>query len=295
MTKLPPLLLTGASGTLGTVLAPRLAGHFTVHAIGHGRLPPWPGGCVVDLTSAAAVQALVERVRPQVVVHAAALADVDACERDPDAARRLNVDMPRHLAEAVGRTVPDCLFVHISTDQVYDGQGLHHEDRPAPCNVYARTKLDGEDGVRHLRRHLVLRTNFFLSGGGRGFADWLIRSMEEGAAITLFEDVLFNPLYAGDLADIVVELIASGATGTFNVGADGPGMSKADFARQLAERLGLSLVNARVGRLAQVALAARRPLDMRMDVRRLSAVLGHPPPTVEDGLDRLVRERRAAV
>lgn len=293
MTDLPPLLLTGASGTLGGVLSPRLSRQYTVHAVGNSRAPAWPGGCAVDLTSPEAVQDLVTRVRPQVVVHAAALADVDACERDPARAWRLNVEMPRLLADAVGRTVPDALFVHVSSDQVYDGPGPHGEDHPAPCNTYALTKLWGEDWPRRLPRHLVLRTNFFLSGGGRGFADWLIDSMGAGKPITLFEDVLFNPLHAADLADLLLELIDAGAVGTFNLGAGGNGMSKAEFARQLAARLGLPLENARSGRLAEVRLAARRPLDMRMDVGRLARALGRMPPTVEQGLDRLVRERNS--
>ena len=84
-------------------------------------------------------------IRPDIVVHAAALANVDACENDPEAARRLNVGMTENLLDAIAAECPTCRFVYVSSDQVYDGQGPHDEASPCPGNVYGRTKLEGEE------------------------------------------------------------------------------------------------------------------------------------------------------
>jgi dTDP-4-dehydrorhamnose reductase len=191
---------------------------------------------------------------------------------------------------------PATTLVYISTDQVYDGPGEHGEDVVAPCNVYGLTKLWGEDLCRRLPRHLVLRTNFFAIGAGPavGLAAWLIDALGRQTPITVFDDVYFNPLYGKDLADILCSTIEAGLIGTYNVGASGGGMSKAEFALGLAEILGLPFAAARRGSVAGAAMKARRPNDMRMSVQRLTAELGTTLPTTRDGLARLAADFAAA-
>ena len=284
----PRILLTGATGVLGQRLRPLLAELGDCVGLGFREAPI--SGYKVDLTDRGAAQGLLDRVQPHVVLHAAALTDVDRCERDQAAAYKLNVEATRHLVDWVVARGAEAHMVYISTDQVYDSPGDSPEESVSPVNVYALTKLWAEDLIRRLEWGLVLRTNFFGFGDERHrtFVDWVVESSRAGRPITLFEDVLFNPLQVDDLAAIITRLVAERAVGTYNVGASGGGLSKGQFIRMLAGRLDLPTEGYREGSLGDVDLAARRPRDMRMNVKRLAALLGQELPSVAAGIDRLV-------
>ena len=283
------LLLTGASGLLGQALSRRLSPHYALTPLGRSTCPA--GGRTVDLCDPDATVALLSELQPDIIVHAAALADVDACEREPARAYRENVLATRHLCDWVRRASPATRVAYVSTDQVYSGDGPHAEGTAAPVNQYAMTKLCGEEVVGMLAGGLSLRTNFFSTGEsvGRGLANWLIRSLESGTAITLFDDVYFNPLYVEDYADVLLELLQGDARGVFNLGAR-DSMSKAEFGLALAKALNLSTDNVRIGSVGDVKLSAARPGDMRMKNDHLSRTLGHDLPDMAAGINRMVAD-----
>jgi dTDP-4-dehydrorhamnose reductase len=223
------------------------------------------------------------------------MTNVDACERHPALAWKNNVLTTRNLVDWCIRQIMPPYFVYISTDQLYDGPGPHNEAAPSPINVYALTKLWAEDLVKQLQSHLILRLNYValpFPDLRRGFVSWLIDSLSEGRAITLFDDVLFNPLYAADAVELLVELLERRARGLLNFGASGAGISKAAYGLALAEMLALPTHAVKVGSVAQSALAATRPQDMRMDISRLSQQLGRTPPDIQAGLRRLAADWR---
>lgn len=287
------LLLTGASGFLGATLLPRLGVEYEVTPVSRGARPGW---VKVDLSDAATVFQTLRECAPAIVVHAAAWTSVDGCERDQVRAYMQNVLAVENLFAACMalRVMPR--IVYVSTDQVYDGIGPHGEGGPvAPRNVYALTKLWAESIVRRAESSLVLRSNFF--GNGRkpdeGLASWLLNGMAAGKPLTVFGDVLFSPLYVEDYADLLLDLIRSGARGVVNLGAGDAGLSKAEFAYALAERFGVSAASAVVGSVEIVKLAAARPKDMRMDVGRLRALLpGRSIPSVASGINRMYNDVR---
>ncbi|MBX9829355.1 MAG: SDR family oxidoreductase [Xanthobacteraceae bacterium] len=285
------LLLTGASGFLGATLLPRLAADFAVAPLSRRG---GAGFVAADLTEAAAVTRALREARPEIVVHAAAWTSVDGCERDQPQAYAQNVMATLNLVEACAALTPAPMIVYVSTDQFYDGAGPHAEDGPVtPRNVYALTKLWAEGIVLRAAGALVLRSNFFGIGRkpGEGLAGWLLESLAAGKPVTVFDDVLFNPLYLEDYADLLIELIRARAHGVVNLGADGEGPSKAAFAYALAERFGISAASASRGSVENLKLAAVRPKDMRMDVARLRALLpGRTIPTVASGIDRMKRD-----
>lgn len=287
MQAMPSLLLTGASGFLGSVLRPRLAQSYRVIPASRSEHQAW---LALDLTDAPAVTGAVDELRPAVVVHAAAWASVDGCERDQANAYTQNVRATANLVEACAGLDRPPRFLFVSTDQLYDGAGPHREDQANPRNVYALTKLWAESLVERLTNALVLRSNFFGLGRrpGEGLASWLLESFAAGRAVTLFDDVLFNPLYLEDYADLVHDLIASSASGVVNVGAAGGGLSKAAFGYALADCFGLSARSAVTSSVDNAKLMAVRPKDMRMDITRLRELLpGRTIPTVESGLERM--------
>jgi dTDP-4-dehydrorhamnose reductase len=240
------------------------------------------GSLIADLTKDGAVAETLNRASPDVIVHAAALADVDRCQTEPQAAFLTNVRATRDIVDWVRDCSPSTRLVYISTDQVYgDRDGPHTEIQAGPVNIYGWTKLWAEDLVRTLDNALVLRLNYVGRGTARrpGFAQWLVDGFRDGKAITLFRDVMFNPLSGNQAADAVSALISAGVCGTFNMGAAGDGLTKADFALRLAERMGLSTASARSGLSAHVGLSAPRPHDTRMNVRKLARII--PLPNIE--------------
>jgi len=197
----PKLLFTGASGFLASNVLPWLAESFD--CIGVSRSEPGDETSFLaareqaDLTDPTAVKWLLRNRPVDVVVHAAALANVDACEREPAAAYRANVAMTANLVRAMTELGGNARLVLVSTDQVYNGPGPHAEGDVAPINVYALTKLWAEDWAERYGNALTVRVNFFgFNGRDRsGLAGWVARSLAARERITLFDDVMFNPLH----------------------------------------------------------------------------------------------------
>lgn len=282
------ILLTGATGFLGSFLRPRLARIGEVLGVGLSHCSPQGGVARLDLTDAAATERFLDAAKPRRIVHAAALTDVDRCQREPEAAYRLNVLAAKNLAHWVRRRSPDTRLLAVSTDQVYSGRGPHPEFRPAPCNIYGLTKLAAEDVVSLLDDHLIVRTNFFGLSSGRGstLGDFLIRALGQGRPLRLFRDVFFNPLYVEDLCEILAELLESRATGVLNCGG-AQSVSKLEFALRLAAAFGFPPPAYTPVSVADAALAAPRPLDMTMNVDAMRRWRGCEAPGLDAGLARM--------
>lgn len=288
---MPSVLMTGATGQLGSTL--RGPVHAWRDVVGAGHATHRPGDRQCDLTDADATRAMLEEVRPSVILHLAALANVDLCEKEPDRAYRLNVRATQTLVDWCLEQAPDVYFVYISTDQVYDAPGPSTEDQAQPKNVYALTKLWAEDHAKRLARHCILRVNFFSDGYAtdKGLVSWLASSAVRASPVRLFSDVLFNPLHVADLSVLIVEMMKRDGVGTYNLGAGGEGLSKSAFLREAARHLGISDANFEDGSVADAPLAAYRPRDMRMDVSRAEEMFGRKMPTVAAGLNRLKSEQ----
>jgi dTDP-4-dehydrorhamnose reductase len=286
----PRILLTGANGRLGRYFQSAFAGKgWFVPAV--RRIAP-AGGVAFDLDDCKHTQDAVAFVRPDIVIHAASFTDVDDCERDRRAAWRSNVLATRNLVEAMAKAAPSARLVYLSTDQVYCGPGPSAEGQVLPQTVYAMTKMWGEDVALSFGNALAVRINFVGEGtpSRLGFVDGLIAKLREKSSVTLFEDVLFNPLYAGDLPPLLLALARSNERGVANLGSSGGGISKAAFMRGLAERLLLSLDSAKSGKLADGGLMAQRPLDTRMDVSRAERILGTQLPDAATVMDRMAAD-----
>ena len=290
-----PIVLTGASGLLGSHFCRQLSNFRNLVPVSFSHpVTGFSHTRVVDLRDRQGSHRLLETIQPRIILHCAAETNVEKCEKTPAAAVRANVDMTNYLVEWIQRYSRDTLLVFISTDQVYHGEGPHQEQYIYPRNVYALTKCAAESLVRSCPRHLILRANFVgWSPRGAGFVNWLFDRLTSGEPLTLVEDVKFNPLSAEDLVVIVLELICRQVQGTFNVGAGGPGWSKAEFGFRLGGELGLNLNGIHVGKIHELGLCAMRPNDMTMDVRAAETALSRSLPTMEDTIFRLVSEAKA--
>lgn len=265
------VLITGATGLLGTRLVPYFADHgYLVSSHGRG------GGAelAADLTSLDETSSLISKVAPDVILNLVAMSDVDACEAEPDSAYRANILTVQNLCAAIKQVLHPCHLIQISTDMVYDTAGPNSEEQITIRNTYAMTKLAAEYLVV-AAGGTVLRTNFFgrsARPGRASLTDWLHGALKQQSSITVFDDVLFSPLSIGTLSSSLDLVSRLRPAGVFNLGSRN-GMSKADFAFAFADQLNLPSACMQRGRSTSLSsLKAKRPRDMRMDCRRLESI-----------------------
>ncbi|TPW73548.1 SDR family oxidoreductase [Schumannella sp. 10F1B-5-1] len=286
-----PWLVTGATGLLGAnaMHALQAAG---IPAVGVARRPPDRDDVIaVDLLDESARRDVVERLRPSTILHAAALADIEACERDPDLARRMNVEAAEALAregDALGAR-----FIHISTDAVFDGRrgGYRVDETTSPTHVYGATKAESEHAVLDtVPSALVARVDFFgwSPSGRRSLAEFFHRGLVAGDVMRGFTDVRVSTLHVGHLIGALRALSARSVDGIQHVTAR-DSVSKYDFGRRLALRFGFDPNLIRPARSRDVLVVARGS-DISLDTTATATRLGSELPTVQDGLDELHRE-----
>jgi dTDP-4-dehydrorhamnose reductase len=237
---------------------------------------------------------LLRDLDPAWVINCAAETRIEACEGNGPT-KRVNADWPQELATAAADSGVRC--VHLSTDSVFSrkpGQNRPEEDATRnPVNAYARQKAWAEDAVLEASKGeaLVVRTNFFgwSPSPEHGLAAWALRELRGGRRIRGFADVFFNPLYAGDLIDLLIELLDTDLKGLIHVvGAEC--LSKLSFVRSLAEVFSLDPGLIEEGCLEDAPLEVPRPFNTCLATTRLEKLIGRRPPTAEEGLRRMLRE-----
>ena len=279
--------MIGASGLVGAHLlrAFRELGEVvgTYHSHWQEGLEP------LDITDRQRVAALIQRLRPGVVLCPAAIPSVELCELQPEVTRRVNVEGMRNVIEAVGAS-GGCL-VYFSSDYVFDGaRGPYSEDDATrPINEYGRQKLECERLVEEkLRDFLVVRTStvYGWEEQGKNFVMRLLREMGAGREVRVPCDQMGTPTYAPNLALAVRELVSVGHRGVYHV----VGSERVDryrLALMAAEVFGLDsslLVPVDTRTLGQ---AAPRPLDCTMRCDKARAVLQTPLLPARQGLEAM--------
>lgn len=286
------VLVTGASGSLGHAVADRLADTWTVLAGWHG-VRPGLENCrevVLDLSSPGEVKEVIERMKPDAVVHCAAWTDPELCKKDPEGTLRVNAEGTREIAEAVRRIKGR--LVYISTDLVFDGSRslFTEEDEPNPLNEYARSKYLGEIAVREsIGNYLILRISVmygFGSGRKGTFSDWLIGNLERGSSVRLFQDQYRTSFYLPDGGRLIEKLLNTDFTGLFHAGGD-ERLSRYEFGLAVARRFGLPEDLIVPSKMADLPDYARRPADCSLATTKLKRVVGFSPTPLEEALKEM--------
>ena len=233
--------VSGANGRLGRALVAALAdAPFT----GLGGPIAW-GRPDFDLDRPAAFAGLVARDRPEVVIHAAAWTDVDACARDPQLAMARNGDATALLAHATTSAGVDLIV--ISTNEVFDGsrtdgRGYRADDPPNPPNPYGASKLAGERLAAEVYagvpgRLAIVRTAWLYGPPGNDFPEKILAAAQKATAagerLKVVSDEVGSPTYSVDLAEAIAELLGSGEIGGVHHVVNAGRASRADWAREL--------------------------------------------------------------
>lgn len=293
------ILITGGTGLLGLNWAAAMRGTHEVWLGTHRHRVKLEGArsIALNLDDLPGLERQFRDLRPDIVVHTAALTNVDECERNLAAATKLNVECAGNVA--AGAKAAGARLIHISTDHaVGSASCMAREDDPmSPLNAYARTKLQGERRVAEAHPEaLTLRTNFFGWGHAlrRSFSDWILDSLRAGRMLTMFTDVHFTPIHAGKLVHAAHRLLDLGVTGLVHLTGD-ERLSKHAFAVRLATLFGLPTQLIKAGESRDVRLTAPRPLDMSLSNAKARHLLGEGLGDIEVQLGALREEEKAGL
>jgi dTDP-4-dehydrorhamnose reductase len=293
------ILLLGKNGQVGWELQRALAPLGQVIAPRRDATAPFSG----DLANIDALAGSVRSIAPDVIVNAAAYTAVDRAESEPELAHVVNGLAPGVLAResaALG-----AWLVHYSTDYVFDGTGTTPwtENAPTgPLNVYGRTKLEGEDGIRASGcRHLIFRTSWVYAARGNNFPRTMLRLAAERDSLGVIDDQFGAPTGADLLADITAHALRTvrnerGLSGTYHVAAAGETTWHAyasrviDVARASGQPVKVSQDAIRPIPSRSFPTPAKRPANSRLDTRKLRCAFDLALPDWTSGVDRLLDE-----
>ena len=218
------ILLTGHKGQLGRTLLPLLADHDVIGV----DLPEY------DITDREHLTALARDFDPDLILHPAAMTNVDSCARDPALAYRVNGMGTQNLALIAAEL--DAEMLYVSTNEVFDGSATepyHEWAARNPINAYGRSKLAGEWYTQHLlTRFYIVRTAWLYAADGRNFPHRIIELADERGALKVVTDEVGNPSYVVDLAQAIVQLIATHAYGIYHLVNEGVA-SRYEFAKEI--------------------------------------------------------------
>jgi len=276
------VLITGAGGQLGGVIAADYAGHADVMAVRHSDL---------DITSADAVQRAVSSFRPTHIINCAAYNLVDRAEDEPEAALNVNAFGVRVLARAAATA--GAILVHYGTDFVFDGAGTRpytEEDAPNPTSVYGASKLTGEWFALEAPNAFVLRVASLFGGTpAKSSVDRIIDALLEGREARVFTDRTASPSYVFDVAAATRVLVKQGQPGLYHCVGSGY-CTWHELAVAAAQALGVeTTANIIPVKASDVPLRAARPPYAVLSNAKLAAIV--PMPTWRDALGRYVTTR----
>ena len=282
------ILVTGATGLLGTSLVPYLRRrHYQVRGVANSRKSDYNA----DRTNPENISSILHDFNPDIIVNLAALANVDECESNPHLAYLLNAKIVENICVSIKQLDNSCHLLQLSTDQNYDGVGPKLETENYVSNYYGMSKLAGEFAAMTVSS-TILRTNFVgksLCKNRLSFTDWLYQSLSLRKPVNIFSDVFFSPLSISILCNSLEQCILRRPQGVFNLGSRN-GISKADFALSFAHVIGIPADCFSIARLSDASLLARRPSDMRMDSSLFEHCMDFQLPTTADVISSVASE-----
>jgi len=286
------VLVTGASGRVGRALLANLPREIEAETLLHPEEPdigfPWYRA---DIAGREKTIMAVTCASPDILVHLAAMTDVDGCERDPEAALRINRDGAAHVAEACAAC--GASMVNVSTDYVFDGRsGPYAEtDEPHPVNQYGWSKLYGERAAAERTEKLSIvricvpfgpRT----PGTAHNFVSFLDEKLAAGESVRVVTDQFTTPAWLTELAEFLWAVIRREERGVIHYGCSNR-VSRYEMALELCkvrkydDRLVIPITT------AELDFPARRPLESGFVTGRSAVILGRPPIRYEEAIQRM--------
>jgi dTDP-4-dehydrorhamnose reductase len=288
------LLITGASGLYGSKLAQMaLAQNIEVYSSAIQSLSVYGSFVKLDISGKEQVEVAFKTIKPDIVVHAATLTDVDKCEANKELAWKVNVEGTKNIVEAA--KTAGSFLIYISTDYVFNGEkGLYKEaDKPDPINYYGLTKLKAEEIVQTQKEYFIARPSVIYGStpatGKVNFALWLIETLRKGERVKIVTDQWNTPTLNTNLAEMTLDVIERRLTGIYHM-CGATRVSRLEFAEQIADAFGLDKGLIDKVSSSQFTWPAKRPMDSSLDTSKAQKMLRKKPLEMAAALNRLKLE-----
>ena len=294
------ILITGANGLLGQKLVAALATtkHFVL-ATGQGncRILNLPSNATYETCDISIKEQVIhslENFQPDVVIHSAAMTNVDECELNPEKCYMMNVVATQNIINACNQI--NCHLIHLSTDFIFDGKdGPYSEDGiPNPISIYGQSKLDAEEIVQSSTCKWAIARTVLVYGISPGLSRtniilWVKSSLEQGKPIQVVDDQFRTPTLAEDLAQGCILIAEKGATGIFNIsGKDF--LTPYAMANLTAEYFKLDKKLITKASAATFSQPAKRPPRTGFDISKAINQLDYQPHSFEEGIQILEKQ-----
>jgi dTDP-4-dehydrorhamnose reductase len=268
------ILLTGKDGQVGFALHKKLASIGEIIATDRNEL---------NLEDSDAIRTFIEKIKPDIIINAAAYTDVDKAESDIELAHKVNTEAPRVLAEKASQlNIP---MIHFSTDYVFDGlknEPYLETDQANPQSIYGETKWKGEEAVRYHKKHIILRTSWVFSSHGQNFLKVILKLIQEKTSLNIVSDQKGTPTSSEKIAEATYNIVKTilgdinfKDFGTYHVALEGETnwYQYACFINDEAMRLGLktTMTSQDIKLISSDAYsaAAKRPMNSRLDTTKI--------------------------
>ena len=288
------ILLTGRDGQVGFALHKKLASLGEVIATNRHEL---------DLGNPEAIKTFIDKIQPNIIINPAAYTQVDKAESEKSLAHQINAVAPQVLTDKASEL--DIPIIHFSTDYVFDG--LKHEpyletDEVNPQSVYGQTKWQGEEAVRHHKKHIIFRTSWVFSSHGQNFLKTILKLIKEKTSLNVVSDQIGTPTSSETLADVtykIVETIFNDPHfkdfGTYHLTLDNETnwYRYACFITDEAKRFGLQtyMTSKDIKPISSDAYPtlAKRPMNSRLDTTKIKKTFMLELPHWEEEVKRILK------
>jgi len=287
------ILVTGSAGLIGRQIVKDLVKeNYDVYSCYNKLKSEFGIPMHLDLTKKNEIINIFDTIKPDVVIHLAALKDVEKCETQKEQAMLLNSTSTEILVkESVKQKA---FFVYVSTDYVFDGgKGSKNEnDIPNPVNFYGKSKLDGEIAVKNLSSsYAIIRTStpFGIHSKKKSFPLWVKENLESKKEICVLIDQFTSPTFVPNLSKMIIEVAIKQITGIIHL-AGATRISRYEFAKMIAQEFNLDKTLLKPTKIQDMKWNAIRPKDSSLNVSKAEKILENKPEKIKDSLEEFTNK-----
>jgi len=286
-------LVTGSAGLIGSQVVKDLSKqNHTVYSCYHDTKPEHGIPIKLDLINLHDIEDTINKLKPDSIIHLAAMTGVDQCEEQQDLAIRINANATEIMARQAAKL--QAFFVYVSTDYVFDGKSgmKKEEDAPNPLGYYGKSKLAGELALNKLASpYAIARTStpFGLHKTKKSFPVWVKESMESKKETPVLVDQFTSPTFAPNLSKMLIEVAKKQIAGVIHL-AGATRISRYDLAELVADKLSLEKKLLIPTKTDEMNWKAKRPKDSSLDVSLATEILNEKPQEIQQSLELFLSE-----
>jgi len=289
-------LVTGSAGLIGSkVVKDLIKQNHTVYSCYHDEKPIHGTPVLLDLSDENKIIQTLQEIKPDRIIHLAAMTNVDLCETEKELATQINANATEILAKQAAKQ--NAFFVYVSTDYVFDGiKGMKKEDDSTnPLGFYGKSKLEGEFTLNKLASSwCIARTStpFGIHHKKKSFPLWIKENLEAKKEIPVLTDQFTSPTYVPNLSKMLIEVATRQITGVIHL-SGATRISRYNLAELVAEKLNLDKKFLIQTKKDEMTWKSQRPKDSSLDVSLAIEILNEKPQEIEHSLDLFIDELKS--